>query len=1262
MPQSLVVDGIHLHIVQFHLGTLGQFLDLTAIQGVQGDVDAVDLGLCLGGPCLIGDVGGVQLQILNIHEAGVASHGNLCPDSGAVKDGAAHQAHRHTVDPQHLEGAGLVSQAVHVQCIHLNLASQTGEVKLAHLNPAHNLVNLYLAPGNAVDILPVQDGDAGTAGDGQQGLAAIIHFFLHLDVCLGSTGDHNRRCDGGVAGIIADGLGHGGQLALIQNNIHRVGEHVAHIAGAHIVNTMVDFVAVIDQLAGFDGNQGTHGQMSGAGEIVHFGGDLHGHGVQDHVVVPLNPAHNGADGHLCIGLGGVGLAAVNTTQHIDVGACGQGVVGLLQSADACCVSLISNTVVAVHIHHGVILDRAGHVAHAAGGSNAHRQGVFTEHGNIRELDPAHVGCGSTVDNLAPDGAVSQCPVGVGGEDAGILCHGDVGALGQCCIELAAGAGLLINISTLSGDLGIESLHGNGRVAVLIVHPNPAGLAADGNLAEDIAIDTLEGGDADFLIGIDGQQHIDMDRSRLIQVMCHLGDSGVALEGGNHVVEACVVILTGSCRGRGKLGIQLHIVHAHPAALDVTPIEAIDLHNLGDVDTAAQRSHANQCVGGTGCAADVHAGGAVDNGASHAVAGAGAGAIAIGGADNGNIVQVNPALVDEAPCHAANNFLAHNHNGGAGCQSSNLRKSAARSGPDVQAHGAADHGRAAGGDVAAAGLRGLIQGDISHGNPALVDVTPGSAIDGGLLINGDLGALVQLGSQRVGDTGSSTDIDLGCTGNNAGGAAGESRIRRSGCGAVVVGVGQENPALTAVAPAAGAVQHGNGGLLIPLEGTHLGCGGVGLLADGHIVIGNGDRGGGNDGGHVSQVVAQLHPAAGGQLQPLGGANHLLCHNGNGGIPADFINLIGITGSAVHVHHAIIGNTHCLVDDISGQSVICSHLVIGALLPASHQGLAGGSGTQAGHQSGIVVPAQEGIAAPGRIAGKTNLIIVRAAEHLNQSLGTANEAGILVVARKEHGIAQRAGAGGAVGAGQVQVCHCHPALNHVAGAGIIGEAAGIIPGTQGVGKLGSGAAAGNAVLNGIEHGCVGGPGSTLTVGVPHQSIEPLLNQLDAQGVNHLHKLVQFCPQQLIGIGLGDGLVLHGRGAITHPINACGNFISIPMEAHEILNHPNAGLADTGGCCRSGNCRNGNQADDQNKCKHQASNSLFHRKPTPLHRIVSYWYYNSIGYKLQPLKRIFFTICNFYFWMAKAPHFIKKWGAFAVHLLWNCNFMLSNPDTFN
>ena len=328
-----------------------------------------------------------------------------------------------------------------------------------------------------------------------------------------------------------------------------------------------------------------------------------------------------------------------------------------------------------------------------------------------------------------------------------------------------------------------------------------------------------------------------------------GNGGITLKGGNHVV---LVILHAGSDGLGllELGIQLDVVHADPAALDAAPLEAIDGGNFGNIHASAHTGHADQGVGGAGSGADVHASGAVDHGAAHAVDGL----AASGGAGGSDIAQVDPALIDQTPGGAVHGFFPQDDHGGAGSQSCNLGVVGAGSGADIQPHGAADHGGAAGRDGGAvSGLLNLLQLHIAHADPALIDTAPGRAVSSGLLVNGDSGTLGQGGDQGVAHAGSLPDIHPGCAGDGTGSTGGGAGTRGAGRGsggiAVIIGVGQKNPALRAVAPLAIVGDHGNGALFAPLHGAQLIRGSIGLLADVHIVIGDGDNLGGNGSGNI-----------------------------------------------------------------------------------------------------------------------------------------------------------------------------------------------------------------------------------------------------------------------------------------------------------------------------------------------------------------------------------------------------------------------------
>ena len=662
----------------------------------------------------------------------------------------------------------------------------------------------------------------------------------------------------------------------------------------------------------------------------------------------------------------------------------------------------------------------------------------------------------------------------------------------------------------------------------------------------------------------------------------LDHSGIALEGSDHVVQLGVVVLAVRA-GLHKLGIQLDVIHADPAAVDVAPVEAVDRDPLSDGDPAAQRRDADQGIGGTGSAADVHAGGAVHNGAAHAVAD---GAIAVGGGGNGNIVQVDPALVDQTPGHAVHNFLAQDDHGGAGRQSGDLGIARAGPGTDVQADGAADHGGAAGGDIAA-GLGVLLELHIAHGDPALVDVAPGRIVHGGLLIHGDLGALVQLGSEGVGHTGSGTDVDLGSAGDHAGGAAGQGGISNGGI-LLIAGVGQEDPALGAVAPAASRILHKDGDFLAALQDTQLVSVGAGGGADIDIVVGNGNSKGRRDLGHTRRVIIQLDPAAGGQIEPLGAADHSLCHHGDRGVPLDLVDLRAI-GAVEHFQHHAVAQPTGFVNDIGRQGIAGLHILAAGLLPAGGEGLAGGGGADAAHQRIAIVPAQEGVAGHGG-SGHLDLLAAAAVEDLDLILRAGGIKGH-AVAGIEQGIAHAAGVGGAVSARNEQVGNGHPAGKNAA-VGVIVHISAPVIGADGTGKLRGRGVARQQLLYVPRPAGV----AALGIGQPHQSVQTLLGQAGSRHgrFNSRRQSCQLLAQEDIGVGLGNGLPLGAGGAVTDLIYAGARVIGILMEAHRLLDHPNAGLADpaAGRGGRGGDRCCGNQTDQQHEGKHQASKSLFHR----------------------------------------------------------------------
>ena len=691
---------------------------------------------------------------------------------------------------------------------------------------------------------------------------------------------------------------------------------------------------------------------------------------------------------------------------------------------------------------------------------------------------------------------------------------------------------------------------------------------------------------------------------------------------------------------------------------MTPGVAVDIHQLADGDPGTQGSHANQSVGGAGRGADVHAGGAVDHGAAHAIGGAGAGADAAAAAGGGDIVQVDPALVDEAPGHAVHGFLPQNDHGGAGSQSCNLAVQGAGPGADVQAHRAADNRRGTSGDVGA-GLLGLAQPHIVHADPALVDAAPGSAVHSGLLIDRDGSAVCQPGGQVVVHAGGGTDIDHGRNNDGAGDAGARVGAGAGAGGFIhVVGVGQEDPALGAVAPFQGGIQHGDGALVAPAQSADLGGLHIGILADVHIVIGDGDGDGGDDNGHLAQVVAQLDPAAGGELEPFLAAQAGLGDDGDGGIPLQNVDLDGIIGLLDNGHLGIVGHTVGLVDHIGGQGVVGADLVIGGQLPAGSEHLAIGGGAHAGDHGAAGVPAQELDGAKGRvIAGLGHIDGGHGAAHigLNHLLGAVGELGIHTGI--EHGKAQGAGIGGAVGAVQIQVCHSQTAVEDAPVGSIIGKACGIIiPGAHGIHKSGAG---GIAVDGGHKSRSRNRPGGAFHIGVPHQGIHPSLHQIDGDdGGDNADDLLQLLTQKLVSVGLGDGGTRHTGGTVADTPVVLGHLIGVLMEAHILLDYPYTSLTDRDAGCRSRDGCRRNQTDQHHKRQQQASNSLFHRNLL-LYSNVSYWYYNSISYKLQPLMWILFTICNFCFFTTKAPHFWNQMGAFIVYWLRNRNILLSKPE---
>ena len=661
----------------------------------------------------------------------------------------------------------------------------------------------------------------------------------------------------------------------------------------------------------------------------------------------------------------------------------------------------------------------------------------------------------------------------------------------------------------------------------------------------------------------------------------LNRGGIALEGGDHVVQLGVVVLAVRA-GLHKLGIQLDVIHADPAAVDVAPVEAVDRDPLSDGDPAAQRRDADQGIGGTGSAADVHAGGAVHNGAAHAVAD---GAIAVGGGGNGNIVQVDPALVDQTPGHAVHNFLAQDDHGGAGRQRGDLGIARAGPGTDVQTDGAADHCGAAGGDIAA-GLGVLLELHIAHGDPALVDVTPGRAVHGGLLIHGDLGALVQLGSDGVGHTGSGTDIDLGSAGDHAGGAAGQGGISNGGI-LLIAGVGQEDPALGAVAPA--AIHHKDGDFLAALQGAQFGRLCISCGADIDIVVGNGNSKGRCDLGHAHRVIIQLDPAAGGQIEPLGAAHHSLRHHGDRGVPLDLVDDSCAVRSVDDLQHLLIRQLAGLINDIGRQGIAGLHVLAAGLLPAGGEGLAGGGGADAAHQRIAIVPAQEGVAGHGG-SGHLDLLAAAAVEDLDLILRAGGIKGH-AVAGIEQGIAHAAGIGGAVSARNEQVGNGHPAGKNAA-VGVIVHINAPVIGADGTGKLRGRGTLRQQALYAPRPADV----AALGIGQPHQSVQTLLGQAGSRHgrFNSRRQSLQLLAQEDIGVGLGNGLPLGAGGAVTDLIYAGARVIGILMEAHRLLDYPNAGLADpaAGRGGRGGDRCCGNQTDQQHEGKHQASKSLFHR----------------------------------------------------------------------
>ena len=240
-------------------------------------------------------------------------------------------------------------------------------------------------------------------------------------------------------------------------------------------------------------------------------------------------------------------------------------------------------------------------------------------------------------------------------------------------------------------------------------------------------------------------------------------------------------------------------------------------------------------------------------------------------------------------------------------------------------------------------------------------------------------------------------------------------------------------------------------------------------------------------------------------------------------------------------------------------------------------------------------------------------------------------VVVLARIENRKAQVSGAGSIVAAVQVLIGHPQTA-SHLAPVRIgIGKIpCGVeVPGAHDVHEVGTGHIAVDRGYN-LRGEC--GSQTVLCPGVPGQGINPLLNQGDSDLniQNIVFKLFDFLPQELIGVGLGNGGALYAGGAITDFIDAGATIrlIGVLVVAHVVFDQPDTGFTHGEPSCFRRNGRSRNQAEEHHKRQQQACNSLFHRNLL-LYSIVSYWYYNSIGYKLQPLNSNLFTFCNFYFY---------------------------------
>ena len=461
------------------------------------------------------------------------------------------------------------------------------------------------------------------------------------------------------------------------------------------------------------------------------------------------------------------------------------------------------------------------------------------------------------------------------------------------------------------------------------------------------------------------------------------------------------------------------------------------------------------------------------------------------------------------------------------------------------------------------------------------MTPGRGAHVGLLIDGDIGAAGQSGDQRIADACGGADIDV--VGAHDGTGSAGTQVDAAGGLIVVIGVGQVDPALGAVAPGI-AHGHHDGAGLAALGDTDLGGGDIGVLADVHIVIGDGDGDAGNNGGKHGAHGGELNPAAGGQLQPLGGAVDLLGHNGDNAVTADHVDLLQDGGILVDDQLVGIRDLCCLIDDVGGQGIQSGNL-IAAGLPAGGEGLAGGGGANTGDQSGAVVPAQELLAGAGGIDNVDGSDLV-AVKSLDLLLGGAEGS----LACIEDGEAEGAGVGTAVNTVQIQVGHGHAGDDPAAVGGVIGEAGvPVVAGAHGIHKCG----AGIAIIDGLHKFGIAGPAGALHIGEPDQSVVLLLNQrCRDSGVDRLVQLGQLLTQILIRVGLGDGCALHTGCAVADFVNAIGHLIGGFLKAHVILDYLDAGFADGEAVCRCRDGRSRDQTDKHHKSQQQAGNSLFHR----------------------------------------------------------------------